>query len=97
MDPNAAAAAVQLGITLTALWALMRNPQFPAPTSNDGAGNINWTSASINAFQALMTSAKSNGWIVTVAAYPTANWSMMAATPIGPYYQPALADPLFDL
>jgi hypothetical protein len=41
--------------------------------------------------------AQANGWVVTVAANPTANWSMMVATPIGPYYRPALADPLFDI
>jgi hypothetical protein len=97
-DPNAVAVAAQLGITLSALWSLMRNPQFPVPTSNAGDGvNINWDAAPMNAFQALMTSAKANGWIVTTAAYPTADWATMAATAIGPYYRPAFADPLFDL
>ena len=98
MDPLAAAVATQLGISLTALWALMRNPQFPQPTSNAGDGvNISWNASPINAFQALVTSAKANGWVVTVAAYPTANWASMAATPIGSSYRPAFADPLFDL
>ena len=40
--------------------------------------------------------AAANGWKVSVAAYPTADWAFMAATPIGPYYRPAFADPLFD-
>jgi hypothetical protein len=35
--------------------------------------------------------AAANGWAVTVAAYPAANWGVMGATPIGPY-----CDPLFD-
>jgi predicted DNA-binding transcriptional regulator AlpA len=97
MDPNQTQVAATLGISLTALWRLMGNPQFPKPTSNDGV-NISWSSATpINAFAALMTSAKANGWVVTVAAYPTADWAMMATTPIGPYYRPAASDPLFDL
>jgi hypothetical protein len=61
----------------------MRNPGFPAPSSNDGNGNINWTAASINAFQTHTTSAKANGWVVSVASYPVADWAFMAATPIG--------------
>ena len=30
-----------------------------------------------------MTSAKANGWVVSVASYPVADWAFMAATPIG--------------
>ncbi len=45
----------------------------------------------VAAFGALMSAAAVNGWQVTDAALPSANRSMMAATPIGPY-----CDPLFD-
>jgi len=38
----------------------------------------------ITTFAALMTAVQANGWIVTTAAYPSANWQMMAATPTAP-------------
>jgi hypothetical protein len=49
------------------------------------------------AFAALMTAAQANDWIVTTAAYPSANLQMMAATPTGSGYRPAMNDPMFDL
>ena len=42
-----------------------------------------------------MAQAQANGWIVTAAAFPSADWVMMAATATGPYYRPN-GDPLFD-
>jgi hypothetical protein len=86
-----------LNISVLALWSLSGNPQFPAPTSNDGAGNVVWDSGDIAAFEALWTAARANGWVTSTAALPTANWSAMASTPIGSRYVPALSDPLFDL
>ncbi len=51
----------------------------------------------IASFGALMMAAQANGWIVTDAALPSAGWATMAATPVGPFYQPALSGPLFDV
>jgi hypothetical protein len=95
VDPNAAAVCATLGITMVQLYALMNNPAFPTPSSNDGAGNITWSS--ITAFTALWTAAKANGWIITTASLPTFPFAQAAATPIGPSYRPPLSDPLFDL
>ena len=94
---NQTAVATALGITTLALWSLSGNPQFPRPTSNDGAGNVVWDAGAIAAFEALWNAAQANGWITSTAALPSADWAMMAATPIGPHYVPALSDPLFDI
>jgi hypothetical protein len=64
---------------------------FGVTCAGDGV-NINWSATAINSFAALMTAAKANGWIVTTAAYPTANWAFMAITPIGASYRTAFAD-----
>jgi|SRR5271165_6341011 len=72
-DSTAPQVAAQLGISMSALWSLNSNPQFPQATLNDDAGNVTWTTASINAFQALMTSAKANDagqFMVVGAEFP---------------------------
>ena len=45
-----AAVAASLGVSLSALWSLSGNPQFPAPISNDGYGNVTWDQGAIDAF-----------------------------------------------
>jgi hypothetical protein len=70
---------------------------FSGADSNAGDGvNINWSSAAINAFAALWTAAIANGWKISTASLPTFNFTYAAANAPGPYYLPALADPLFD-
>jgi hypothetical protein len=59
--------------------------------------DIIWPDVAINSFSATMATVKANGWIVTPADLPFADWATMAAGPPGPYYVPALSDPLFDL
>ena len=52
----------------------------------------------VAACDALVEAARANGWIVADAApLSIDDLVMMATTPIGPYYRPAFADPLFDL
>jgi hypothetical protein len=72
------------------------NPQFPRPTSNDGAGNVVWDSGDIAAFVSLWNAAKASGWQIYPAATPTLDFAAMAAAPPGPYYWPQGGDPLFD-
>jgi predicted DNA-binding transcriptional regulator AlpA len=62
--------AATLSISVTALWSLSGNPQFPAPVSNDGAGNILWDSTAISTFAALQASALGRGWKISTAALP---------------------------
>jgi hypothetical protein len=92
---NTAAVLAALNITILQLYSLMRNRGFPIPTSNDGNGNLVFNSGAIVAFGVLMASAKSRGWRVPVSSFPTANWSMMAATPTGSSYRPSSSF-LFD-
>ena len=61
-DPNQVQVAAQLGISVSALWRLSANPAFPQPTSsNDGLGDLTWSTASINSFVALWNAALANG------------------------------------
>jgi predicted DNA-binding transcriptional regulator AlpA len=79
--------AAELNISLSALWSLSGNAHFPTPVSNDGAGNALWNTSDITAFAALMTAAKSHGWQWDTIDLASANWTMMAATAIGPSYR----------
>jgi hypothetical protein len=66
---NTAAAIAALGLPgPLALYALMRNGQFPQPLTNDGQGNLTFNGAAITAFAALMTAATANGWTIPVTA-----------------------------
>jgi predicted DNA-binding transcriptional regulator AlpA len=85
-----------LGLTTDQLLELMRNSEFPTPTSNDGAGNIVWNAAAVTAFAATMASVATNGWIVSDGMLSSASWSALAATPVGTSYIPA-ADQTFDV
>jgi hypothetical protein len=71
-----------------ALFALMKNAQFPRPLTNNYQGGLTFSSGAIAAFGALMSAAKAHGWQVNQANFPTANWSMMATTPTGASYRP---------
>jgi hypothetical protein len=67
--------------------ALTGDGQFPPATAWDA----------VAACDALVEAARANGWIVADAApLSIDDLVMMARTPIGPSYRPALADPLFD-
>jgi hypothetical protein len=93
-----AAAAAALGLNGLQLNALMRNPACPAPTANGGSvATITFDQAAITALAATLATARANGWKVSTAALASAPLTAMAAGPPGPYYTPALADPLFDL
>jgi predicted DNA-binding transcriptional regulator AlpA len=76
--------AALLGISLPALWSLSGNGQFPTPVTNDDAGNVQWNSDDVDAFQALFVAACAN-WNIGVADYPAADWATLAASVPGPY------------
>jgi hypothetical protein len=59
--------------------------------------NIDFDESDIDTVGTLMTAAVNNGWIVTTGALSTADWALMAVTPVGIYYTPTLADTLFEL
>ena len=95
MDPSIQAVAAQLSLTVQQVLSLMSNPSFPPATSGSGL-TAGFNTAAINAFQTLWTNALSRGWKISNAALATAPIAFMAANTPGPYYQPALTDPLFD-
>jgi predicted DNA-binding transcriptional regulator AlpA len=90
--------AAQLGISVTWLWRLRRNPAFPVPSVIDPAGQASqWNTTASAPFVALWTSLISKGWRVSYADLPVAPIAFMAANSPGQYYQPPLVDELFDL
>jgi len=96
-NQNQTQVASALSISVTALWSLSGNPQFPRPVSNDGAGNILWDSTAISTFAALQSAALGRGWKISTAALPTFDFNHAASNSPGASYRPAFADPLFDL
>ena len=80
--------ASQLGLTGLQLLALMRNPAFPVPVSNDGKGNIAWNVSDITAFLVVWNAALSNGWRPIASTLATFPFTVAAAKTVGPGYKP---------
>jgi len=95
MDPSFTAVCAQLGVTGLQLLALMANPAFPAPSSGSGM-TASWASGPAASFATLWAAVLANGWKVSDALKPTAPLTLWSTTTPGPYYSPALVDPLFD-
>ncbi len=74
-----------LGVTYLQLLSLMNNAAFPAPLTNDFAGDMTFDPTAIANFGSLMADAASNGWNVQPDNYPSANWQMMSTTQVGAY------------
>jgi hypothetical protein len=70
-----------------AVEVLRRNPAFPTPTSDDGAGEIVWNDADITGFGDIMASATSNGWQWTDAELADFDFATAASEATGPFYQ----------
>jgi hypothetical protein len=85
MDTPTTAAAI--GISVRQLWLLMGNPQFAtAITSNDGAGGVVFDAGAVATFATTYATAKANGWKLTDAQLPDADFAGMAANPPGAFY-----------
>ena len=85
---NYLAVMAALGITLPELLALMKNPEFPRPTSNDGTlADITWSAPAIIAFASVMAAVAANGWHVDYnTSLASTNWTQLAATTPGPFH-----------
>ena len=93
---NQTQVAAELSISVTALWALSANPQFPRPVSGSDQ-NVLWDSTAIASFVTLWTGALTNGWKIPPSILPTMNVQAMAAAAPGRYYMHAhMGDPLFS-
>jgi hypothetical protein len=78
-----------------ALLALSSNPQFPKPASGSGLSSL-WNTSDITTFQTTWNAALANGWRISAALLPRFNFTLAASRAVGPYYAPALVDPLWD-
>ena len=96
MTQTAPQAASTLGISLFNLYALMANPAFPTPVSNDGAGNIVFANADISGFATKMAACVTEGWVIAYPYWNNAPWTPCSTTPAGIYPQPRAVLGLFD-
>jgi hypothetical protein len=91
--------AAQLGISVTQLWGLRRNSQFPTPQTVDPQGQNSAYNTTVTApFVAIWNQAVAR-WKVSSLLASGANISAMAAANPGSYYATNRqgTDPLWDL
>ena len=88
--------AAQLGLNVVQTLALAKNPAFPRSVGNDASGFPQFDTAAAATFATTWSAVKAHGWRLNMATYSVAPLATMAVTQVGPTYNAAGTDPLFD-